>query len=174
MKKTDAEHYVFLMKGLIDTHIHIMKRVKWDLNTLVFMPGRAIYNHCVFFVSAVKKISNKKDLTQEEDRTRKKAALVAALSSNHSWKTYKYIYNYGELDKQAISDEAFEAFREGWKCITENDVEEVVNANLNPHIFSMWLFYALGQDERNEYNDLYNKLKKEFAYSLEPMERAVD
>lgn len=103
---------------------------------------------------------------------KKKAALIAALSSNHSWKTYKYLHNYGEMDKEAMASEVDYAFREGWKSISETDVEEVVNSDLNPHFFSMWLFHAFCGDRREECSQIFDKLKKEFAYGLEPLERA--
>ncbi|MCL5100916.1 MAG: hypothetical protein M1122_03115 [Candidatus Marsarchaeota archaeon] len=137
------------------------------------MPGRAVFNNCVFFIANVKKIVNKQHLNNDEFETRKMATIIAALSSNHSWKTYKYLNNYCELDKEAIVAEANKATKDGWQYITENDVEEVVNANFNEHVFSLWLFYAVDKKEREEYLRVFGKFKKNFEYGLEPMERVV-
>lgn len=125
------------------------------------------------FVAEVRKLVGKKNLNEREIGTVKKAALVAALSSNHSWKTYKYLSNYCELDKEALANEFSYALREGWKRVTENDVEEVINNNFNPYVLSMWFYYAVDQRDREEYNAIYNELKKQLAYGLEPMEKRV-
>ncbi|MCL5427763.1 MAG: hypothetical protein M1321_01120, partial [Candidatus Marsarchaeota archaeon] len=133
----------------------------------------AILNNCVYFVSEVKRISCKANLTRDEEEIKKKAAIVAALSSTHSWHTFKYLHNYGEMDFDAMIEETAFAFKEGWKNISENDVEEVVNSNQAPYMFSMWMFYALDEKQRSEFSQLFGKLKKEQEYGLEPIERKM-
>ena len=125
------------------------------------------------FVGEVRKLVGKRDLTDKEKETVRKASLIAALSSNHSWKTYKYLNNYCEMDKDALVEEFGYAEKEGWKRITENDVEEVINSERNPYALSMWFYNAIGDKERGNYNNTYSRIKKELAYGLEPMERQV-
>ena len=137
------------------------------------IPGRAIVNNCVYFIAEVKKISNKSLLTPQEQEIKKKASIVAALSSNHSWRTYKYLHNYCDIDRDAIVGETAIAFKDGWKNITESDVEEVVNSSQTPHMFAMWMFYALDEKQRSEFGQLFGKLKKEQEYGLEPIERKI-
>ncbi len=123
------------------------------------------------FVAEVKRISSKKTLNKEEQETMKKAAVVAALASNHSWKTYKYLHNYGSFDKDSLSNEVAYAFENGWKNINESDVEEVVNSEYNPHVMSMWIFSALDERKRKDFVTFFEKLKKDQEYGLEPLER---
>ena len=123
------------------------------------------------FVAEVKRISSKKLLSKDEQEIMKKAAVVAALSSNHSWKTYKYLHNYGSFDKETLNGEATFAFDEGWKNINETDVEEVVNTEYNQHVMSMWIFSALDERKRKDFITFFEKLKKDQEYGLEPLER---
>ena len=116
---------------------------------------------------------SKRNLTEAEIETVKKAALIAALSSNHSWRTYKYLHNYAELDKHALVEEFNYAQKEGWKRITENDVEEVINGEVNPYTLSMWFYHTIGEEYREEYSSLFGSMKKQLAYGLEPMEKKV-
>ncbi len=135
------------------------------------IPGRAILNNCVYFIAEVKRISCKPSLNPNEEEVMKKAGIIAALSSTHSWRTYKYLHNYSDIDRDAITGETAYAFKEGWKNITENDVEEVVNSSQAPYMFSMWMFYALNERQREEFSQLFGKLRKEQEYGLEPIER---
>lgn len=125
------------------------------------------------FVGEVRKIVGKRNLTEKEIEVMKKAALIAALSSNHSWKTYKYLNNYSELDKDGLSAEFEAALRDGWKKITENDVEEVINGEFNPYALSMWFYNAVEEKDRAHYAGIFNNMKKQLAYGLEPMEKQV-
>lgn len=140
---------------------------------VVAIPGRVIFNNCVLFVAEIRKLIGKKNLTDSELATVKKAAVIAALSSNHSWKTYKYMHNYADLDKQALSEEFQYALKEGWKRITENDVEEVINGDFNPYSLNMWFYHAMGDSSRDEYGKIYGKMQKELAYGLEPIEKQI-
>ena len=126
------------------------------------VPGKAIINNCVHFISEVKRISSKTDLSQSEAEIRKEAALIAALSSNHSWKTYKYLHHSGDLRarKRRPAEFAYAA-KDGWKNITESDVAEVKNNPPSPHAFSMWLYHTLDDKHRNEYGQLFDKIRKE-------------
>jgi hypothetical protein len=125
------------------------------------------------FVAEVRKIIGKRNLSEKEFETMKKAALIAALSSNHSWKTHKYLNSFCGMDKGALAEEFDYARKEGWKRITEGDVEEVINGNFNQYLLSMWFYYAMGEDGREEYSPLFTRMKKELAYGLEPMEKRV-
>ncbi len=135
------------------------------------MPSRTIFNSCVFFLTKVHKIIDKEAMDREEEDIKTTAGLIASLSSNHSWLTYKYLHSYAELDKDALRKEAQVAFESGWKHINEADVEEVVNSNFSTHAFSMWLYYVFDEQKRDECNRLFLQLKEELEYGLEPMER---
>ncbi len=135
------------------------------------MSSRSIFNKYELLVAEVRKIAKKHDTNEDDDRIRRKAMLIASLSSNHSWKTYKYLHDGGELDKEAIITEANSAFSEGWKNITETDVEEIVNSNINEYLFSTWLFYAVEKGQREYFKELLNEMKMEFIDGMEPIER---
>ncbi|HUB92390.1 MAG TPA: hypothetical protein VL945_00345 [Candidatus Saccharimonadales bacterium] len=115
----------------------------------------------------------KRSLTEKEIETMQKAALIAALSSNHSWKTHKYLAELCELDKDGMSDEFNEALREGWKRINESDVEEVINGDFKRYLLHMWFYNAVDDDNRDRYRGIFNNMKKQLAYGLEPMEKKV-
>ena len=135
------------------------------------IPGRAIYNNCVMFIADVKRVSAKKTLNKSDLEIMKKAAVVAAVSSNHSWKTYKFLHDYCDFDKESMIAESEVAFTKAWKNITEADVEEVVNGECNQHSLSKWMFYVLDEDKRKDFLTYFNKLKKDQEYGLEPIER---
>jgi hypothetical protein len=137
------------------------------------IPGRVIFNNCVLFVGEVRKIVGKRALNEKEIEVMKKAALIAALSSNHSWKTHKYLSGLCELDKDEVSGEFQEALQDGWKKITENDVEEVINGDFKPYPLSMWFYNAIDEDNRSHYTGIFNNMRKQLAYGLEPMEKQV-
>lgn len=130
-----------------------------------------IFNKYGYFVSVVKKVAKKKNFCQEDAEFRKKAMLIAALSSNHSWKTFKYVHGEGDFDKDAMGGETAVAFNDKWKDISEGDVEEVVNSNINDHLFSMWLFHIIPKEERKEYKELLGKIREDFINGLEMVER---
>lgn len=136
------------------------------------MPGRAIINSCVSFIASVRKISNKGAFSEAERQTQKAAMVIAALSSGHSWKTYRYINNLSEFDKEAICGETAYAFSEGWKSITESDVEEVMTSDINNHNLSMWMFHSMCKEERSDIIGVFSRMKKELSYALEPIEKA--
>jgi hypothetical protein len=135
------------------------------------MSSRSIFNKYELLVAEVRKVAKKHDTNEEEDKIKRKAMLIASLSSNHSWRTYTYLHDGGELDKEAIITEANSAFSEGWKNITETDVEEVVNSNINEYLFSTWLFYAVEKEHREYFKDLLEEMKLELIDGMEPMER---
>ncbi len=123
------------------------------------------------FIAEVKRIAAKKKLSKEEMDIMKKAAVVAAISSNHSWKTYKYLHNYCDFDKDAMTAESEVAFNKSWKEITEADVEEVVNGDYNKHYLSNWMFYALDEKKRKDFSTYFEKLIKDQEHGLEPIEK---
>lgn len=115
----------------------------------------------------------KRNLTEKEIEVVKKAALIAALSSNHSWKTHKYLSELSEMDKEGVSNEFQEALKDGWKKITESDVDEVIHNSYKQHLVDMWFYYAVEDSHRNEYTNRFNGMKKELERSLEPIEKQV-
>jgi hypothetical protein len=136
------------------------------------MSNRGIINKYELLVNEVRKVSKKRSLEDEQDKRIKDiASLVASLSSSHSWRTYKYLHDGGELDKDAIIMEANSAFSEGWKSITESDVEEVVNSNIDDYLISTWFFYAIEKEKRDYYKSLLEEIKKELVDGIEPIEK---
>ncbi len=132
------------------------------------IPGKAIVNNCVHFISEVKRISSKTELSQQESEIKETAWVVASLSSNHSWKTYKYLHHDGEFDNEAFVGETGYALKEGWKNISESDYAEVKNKLPKDHLLNRWKQYALDEKHRNRFSQLYNKFQKEQAYELQP------
>ena len=134
------------------------------------MPNRTILNKFGLFVSQVHKVLKKKELDREDLQIINEARLIAALSSNHCWMSYKFLHNGDSFDKERIREEMNSAFNEGWKEITENDIKEVVTSEIDEHAFSIILLYSLDKDSRKEYTDLLPELKEEFIDGMEPIE----
>lgn len=99
-------------------------------------------NRYSLFISDLHKAIKNKEAMRSDNILRKKAALIAALSSSHSWKTYEYFNDGAQFDKEAIVNERMNAFERGWMEITEDDVEEVISINISEYAFCMWLFYT--------------------------------
>ena len=136
------------------------------------MSNRGIINKYELLVNEVRKVSKKRSLEDEQDKRIKDiASLVASLSSSHSWRTYKYLHDGGDLDKDAIIMEANSAFSAGWKSITESDIEEVVNSNIDDYLISTWFFYAIEKEKRDYYKSLLEEIKKELVDGIEPIEK---
>ena len=138
------------------------------------LPSRTSLNRYGLFISEVHKVIKNKDALRLGSKIKDKAALIAAMSSNHSWKTYEYLRAGINFDKEAVAQETKLALDKGWMNITERDVEEVMTLNINEYAFSMWLFYAMEKDQRQKYKELFTELKKEFALGLEPIEKIMD
>ncbi len=138
------------------------------------MGSRGIINKYELLVAEIRKISKKHEVDGEEEKIKDMASLVASLSSSHSWKTYKYLHDGGELDKNAIAMEASSAFGEGWKNVTEKDIEEVVKSNVDEYLLSTWFFYAVPNEKRDYYKGLLEEMKKEYADGIEPIEKSED
>ncbi|MDE1825631.1 MAG: hypothetical protein KGH61_00455 [Candidatus Micrarchaeota archaeon] len=138
------------------------------------MPNRNTLNKYELFVTEVHRLAKRKQLEAKDLRIKKLAMLIASLSSNHSWRTYKYLNGGGEIERTCMLDETRQAFSEGWKNITESDIEEVVNANTNEYMFSMWLYHVVDKEQRHEFKELHKELKTEYADGLEPIERVLD
>jgi hypothetical protein len=138
------------------------------------LPSRTSLNRYGLFVSQVHKLTKDREMCKCDSETRRKASLIAAMSSNHSWKTFEYLSEGRSLDKEAVSEETKFALDKGWMNITERDVEEVMTLNIDEYAFSMWLFYTVNKDDRQKYKVLYTELKKEFSMGLEPIENRAD
>ncbi|MDE1856228.1 MAG: hypothetical protein KGH49_03270 [Candidatus Micrarchaeota archaeon] len=137
------------------------------------MPNRSTLNKYELFVTEVRRIAKKRQVEASDSKVRKMAMLIAALSSNQSWKTSRYICEGGEMDKLCMISESRHAFDEGWKNITEADIEEVINSRSHGHTFSMWLWSIVPKEQREELRKMHSNLVVEFADGLEPIERKV-
>ncbi|MDE1850305.1 MAG: hypothetical protein KGH54_00735 [Candidatus Micrarchaeota archaeon] len=138
------------------------------------MPNRSTLNKYEMLVTDVRRLAKKKVHEITDMRVKKIAMLIASLSSNHSWKTSRYLHNNEVMDKMCMQEEARQAFTEGWKNINESDIEEVINSNISEHAFSMWLYNIVSKEQRHDFQELYRKIKIEFVDGLEPIERLVD
>jgi len=134
------------------------------------MPNRTILNKYGLFVSQVHKVLKKREISKDDFDVINKARLIATLSSNHSWRVFRYLHNSDNFEKDAIASELKAAFNEGWKEIGENDIKEVVTSDIDERKFSMILLYSLDKDGRRKYGELLPKLKTEFANGIEPIE----
>lgn len=137
------------------------------------MPNRAATNKYELFLTEIRKVSKKKDLQEKDNEIMEKAMLIAALSSR-SWKTYRYMHDGVEFDKVAILNEAENAFNEGWKEISEREIEEVVNLDIREDLLSMWSFIVLGKDQRQKFINMLQAIKREFVDGLEPLELSAN
>ncbi|MEM3744762.1 MAG: hypothetical protein QW759_02900 [Candidatus Micrarchaeaceae archaeon] len=135
------------------------------------MPNRNNSTKYELFVNEIRKISKKKELSASEEQMKKMAALVAALSSNHSWKTYNYLHSDAPFERDAIIEETHNAFEEGWKNISEADMEEVLSGSIADHLFSFWAFNTIANEERRGIINLFSKMKKEFADGIEIIDK---
>ncbi|MDE1761704.1 MAG: hypothetical protein KGH59_04355 [Candidatus Micrarchaeota archaeon] len=138
------------------------------------MPNRTTLNKYEMLVTDVRRLAKKKELDRSDLRLKRMAQLIALLSSNHSWKVYRYLHGAGDFDKNCVLEEATHAIGEGWRNITETDIEEVVNSEINQHMFSMLLFHIVDKDQRQDLMQLHQRLRKEYADGLEPIERVLD
>ncbi len=134
------------------------------------MPNRTILNKYGLFVSQIHKVLKKKEADGGDLRVINMARLVATLSSNHSWRIFRYLHNGEPFDKDAIHVEIVAAYREGWKEINENDIKEVLTTPIEEHAFSMVLTCWPEKDERKTFKDLFEELQQEFIDGIEPLE----
>ncbi len=136
------------------------------------MSNRTTSNKYELFINEVRKVAKKKEaLTEEEEKIKKVAMLVAAISSGHSWQTYQYLHGAAEYDKNIMQAEAANAFGEGWKAVNENDVEEVVTSEIAEQNFSMWLFFTIPKEQRQDFKDVLMQIKDELKDGLEAVEK---
>ena len=139
------------------------------------MPSRTVFNKFGYFISEVHKVAKKKELVEKCDvLVRKKAMLVAAISSGQSWQSSKFLHTNDGFDKQAIMNEVINAFREGWRHIREADIEEVINSKIDSRALSTWLYYIFDKDKRIEFKGMFDDLHQEFIDGLEPLEIKQD
>jgi len=151
----------------------IQKAFKLQPSIIIdYMSNRTTSNKYELFINEVRKIAKKKDpLNEEEEKIKKVAMLIAALSSSHSWQTYQYLHGAAEYDKTAIQAEAGSAFAEGWKAINEVDAEEVVTSEIPEQNFSMWLFFTVPKEERQELKEMLVQIKNDLKDGLETVEK---
>ena len=133
------------------------------------MPNRAAVNKYELFLAEIRKVSKKRDLQGKDNEIKERAILIAALSSR-SWKTYRYMHDGAEFDKVAIMNEAQCAFSDGWREISEREIEEVVNSDIREDLLSMWSFYVFGKDQRQKFLDMLRDVKNDFIDGIEPLE----
>ncbi|MEM3459935.1 MAG: hypothetical protein QXO24_01790 [Candidatus Micrarchaeaceae archaeon] len=135
------------------------------------MPNRNNSTKYELFVNEIRKISKKKECNAYEEQMKRMAALVAALSSSHSWKTYEYLHSNAPFERDAIMEEARNAFDEGWKNISEVDMEEVLSGSIPDHLFSFWAFNTIPNEDRRDMINLFSEMKKEFADGIEIIDK---
>ena len=133
------------------------------------MPNRGILNKYCVFVSQVHKVLKKKELDGDDEAVINKARLVAMLSSNHSWRAFKFLHG-DSFDRDAITNEIRAAFTYGWREINENDVKEVATEQIDEHAFSMMLNCIESKDGRRGYKILLFQMQTDFVDGIEPIE----
>ena len=77
------------------------------------MPNRTILNKYGLFISQIHKVLKKKETDRGDVRLICMAKLVATLSSNHSWRIFRYLHQGESFDKDAIRVEIGAACRDG-------------------------------------------------------------
>ncbi len=133
------------------------------------MPNRTVLNKYGLFVSQIHKVLKKKALDGSDIQVVEKAKLVAMLSSR-SWRTFKYLHNGDDFNKDVIKVEIDTAYKDGWKEINENDIKEVLTLPVGEHSFSMLLTCFSERPERKTLKELFSELESEFVDGIEPIE----
>jgi len=95
---------------------------------------------------------------------------TSSLSSNHSWRAYRFLHCGDCFERNLIRDEIRSAFNEGWKEITENDVKEVATSDIEEHALCQLLTCFDAPDARRNYKELLCQLQKELCDGIEPIE----
>jgi hypothetical protein len=134
------------------------------------MPNRTILNKYGLFVSQVHKVLKKRELDREDAVVINKARLVATLSSNHSWRAYRFLHCGDSFERELIREEIRAAFNEGWKEITENDVKEIATAHVEEHALCQLFTCFEGPDSRRNCKELLIRFQKELTDGIEPIE----
>ncbi len=137
------------------------------------MPSRNGINKYELLVNDIRRVAKKREIEPHDITLKRIAMLIAAVSSGHSWKTFKYLTGETTFDKYYVSKETEQAFEHGWKNVRESDVEEVANLLLDEHLFNMWLFYVVKKEDRGEYRNLFSLIKREFADGIDPIEQSI-
>ncbi len=133
------------------------------------MPNRTVLNKYGLFVSQVHKVLKKKELDSSDMHIVEMAKLVAMLSSR-SWRTFKYLHNGDDFNKDAIKVEIEAACKGGWKEINENDIKEVLTLPVGEHSFSMLLTCFPEKIERRTLKEMFSELESDFVDGIEPLE----
>ncbi len=107
------------------------------------------------------------ELSEEEQILKSMAVIIAAFSSNHSWKTYKCLQNNEQMDTAEVKDEYVQAESSRWKSISLVDVEELSNTQISDSNFYSWLFYNVEKDKQKVFREAWRILKKEFENSCD-------
>ncbi|MGC8730067.1 MAG: hypothetical protein ACP5RP_01670 [Candidatus Micrarchaeia archaeon] len=94
------------------------------------------------------------------------AVIVAAFSSNFSWKTHQTVVEGTlEFDKNEIKDEYMMAATKNWQKIEVRDIKELVNSGLSYSAFNTWLFFNVTHKEYSIYIKAWKRLNEEFFKS---------
>lgn len=93
------------------------------------------------------------DYTEEDKILRNIAVIVAAFSSNHSWKTYAEMTENisPNFNCPEVKGEYFEASAQKWKGITAQDISEVAKRGIQGLKFERWLYYTVENPDRESY-----------------------
>lgn len=138
------------------------------------MPNRTILNKCGLFVTQVRKVSKKKEFGDEDVQTINMARLIAALSSNHSWRISRYLYDDDPLDPLAAFAELAAAMKVNWMNVDENDIMEIVTSS--PEEYKLFNVFVCAHDKElmKLFKSFFPRLVSEFADGMEPiMQREV-
>jgi hypothetical protein len=118
--------------------------------------------------------ANKGPLSKDEQKAMRKAVIVAAFTSGHSWQTYKTLTSPtpASFNSAAVKKEYEDSVATNWKNVTPFDIHEVANTNVSDTSFSHWLFFNVGKDHQEEYKGAWMELKSELEEDCDNVERA--
>lgn len=111
----------------------------------------------------------------DEHKTMLIGVIVAALSSSHSWQTYKAIKeNPTWLSKPEVREEYQNALMEGWKNITYTDINETAQDKSVENAFDTWLVFNVDKKEHEDYKNAWKSLLEQSANSCDDVKRESD
>lgn len=117
-------------------------------------------------------IKNSEKLDEEEHISMLIGVIVAALSSAHSWQTYKATKEAPtSLGKQEVKEEYLRALSEGWKNITYTDISEIAEDSSIENSFGTWLAFNVDKKEHDDYKEAWKTLLEQMKSSCDDVQR---
>jgi hypothetical protein len=108
----------------------------------------------------------------EDRKTMLIGVIVAALSSSHSWQTYKAVKeNPTWLGKPEVKDEYLKALEDGWRNITYTDINEIAQDKNVENAFDTWLVFNVEKKEHEDYREAWKYLIEQSANSCDDVKR---